>query len=66
MSLHSMRQQSAKLNSEITGHVITPDVPEYGTSRLIFNRAFDYRFRPDGGFGSIIGRNSFQRPWRMR
>jgi hypothetical protein len=32
-----------KLNSEITGHVITPDVPEYGTSRLIFNRAFDYR-----------------------
>jgi FAD/FMN-containing dehydrogenase len=32
-----------KLNSEIAGHVITPDAPEYGTSRLIFNRAFDYR-----------------------
>jgi FAD binding domain/Berberine and berberine like len=31
-----------KLNSEITGRVITRDVPEYGTSRLIFNRAFDY------------------------
>ena len=31
-----------KLNSEIAGHVITPDGPEYEAIRLIFNRAFDH------------------------
>ena len=30
-----------KLASEITGHVITTDTPEYEAARLIFNRAFD-------------------------
>ena len=28
--------------SEITGHVITPDAPEYVPARLVFNRAFDW------------------------
>ncbi|MGA7315563.1 MAG: FAD-binding oxidoreductase [Silvibacterium sp.] len=32
-----------KLNSEIAGHVITPDGSQYEAARLIFNRAFDYR-----------------------
>jgi hypothetical protein len=32
-----------KLASEISGHVITPEAPEYETARLIFNRAFDRR-----------------------
>jgi hypothetical protein len=30
-----------KLASEITGHVITPEAPNYETSRLVENRAFD-------------------------
>ncbi|HEX8835947.1 MAG TPA: FAD-binding oxidoreductase [Candidatus Acidoferrum sp.] len=32
-----------KLASEITGHVITPEAPDYEAARLIFNRAFDQR-----------------------
>jgi|SRR5579872_7251866 len=32
-----------KLASEITGHVITTDTPDYEAARLIFNRAFDLR-----------------------
>jgi FAD/FMN-containing dehydrogenase len=32
-----------KLASEITGHVITPEAPDYEAARLIFNRAFDRR-----------------------
>jgi hypothetical protein len=32
-----------KLASKITGHVITPDSPDYESARLIFNRAFDRR-----------------------
>ena len=32
-----------KLASEITGHVITPETPDYESARLIFNRAFDQR-----------------------
>lgn len=32
-----------KLASQITGHVITPDGPEYEAARLIFNKAFDQR-----------------------
>jgi FAD/FMN-containing dehydrogenase len=32
-----------KLRAAIAGHLITPDAPEYETSRLIFNRAFDKR-----------------------
>ncbi len=32
-----------KLGSEINGHVITPEAPEYESSRLVFNRAFDLR-----------------------
>lgn len=32
-----------KFASRITGHVITPDSPDYESSRLIFNRAFDQR-----------------------
>jgi hypothetical protein len=31
------------LASGITGHVITPDAPEYESARLVFNRAFDRR-----------------------
>jgi hypothetical protein len=31
------------LASKIAGHVITPDQPDYESSRLIFNRAFDRR-----------------------
>jgi len=30
-----------KLVSEISGHVITPETPDYESSRLVFNRAFD-------------------------
>jgi len=30
-----------KLASEITGHVITPEAPDYEASRLVKNRAFD-------------------------
>ena len=30
-----------KLASQITGHVITTDAPDYRGARLIFNRAFD-------------------------
>ena len=30
-----------RLSSEISGHVITPDMPDYESSRLVFNRAFD-------------------------
>jgi FAD binding domain-containing protein len=30
-----------KLVSQISGHVITPDTPDYESSRLVFNRAFD-------------------------
>src|SRR5215472_3179026 len=32
-----------KLASEIVGHVITPDGPDYDETRSIFNRAFDRR-----------------------
>jgi hypothetical protein len=32
-----------KLASQITGHVITPEGPDYESSRLIFNGAFDRR-----------------------
>ncbi len=32
-----------KLASQISGHVITPEAPDYDASRLIFNRAFDQR-----------------------
>ena len=32
-----------KLASKITGHVITPESPDYESARLIFNRAFDQR-----------------------
>jgi FAD binding domain-containing protein len=31
------------LASKITGHVITPEAPDYETARLVFNRAFDQR-----------------------
>src|SRR5260370_41430100 len=30
-----------RLTSQITGHVITPEAPDYESSRLVFNRAFD-------------------------
>jgi hypothetical protein len=30
-----------KFASEITGHVITPEMPDYESSRFVFNRAFD-------------------------
>jgi len=29
--------------SQISGHVITPNTPEYGSARLVFNRTFDRR-----------------------
>jgi hypothetical protein len=32
-----------KLASQITGSVITPESPDYGSARLVFNRAFDRR-----------------------
>jgi hypothetical protein len=32
-----------KLASQITGHVITTEAPDYESSRLVFNRAFDQR-----------------------
>ncbi len=32
-----------KLTSGISGHVITPEAPEYESARLVFNRAFDRR-----------------------
>src|SRR5260370_27184722 len=32
-----------KLTSQISGHVITPEAPDYESSRLIFNLAFDRR-----------------------
>ena len=32
-----------KLVSQISGHVITPETPDYESARLIFNRAFDRR-----------------------
>ena len=32
-----------KLTSQISGHVITPDTPDYESSRLVFNLAFDRR-----------------------
>src|ERR1700731_2792796 len=32
-----------KLASQISGHVITPEAPDYESARLIFNRAFDRR-----------------------
>lgn len=32
-----------KLASQIAGHVLTPDSPEYEAARLTFNRAFDKR-----------------------
>ena len=39
-----------KLASKITGHVITPDAPDYESARLIGNRAFDRypALAPDG------------------
>lgn len=30
-----------KFSSQISGHVITPDMSDYDSSRLVFNRAFD-------------------------
>lgn len=30
-----------KLASQISGHIITPETPEYDSTRLIFNRAYD-------------------------
>ena len=32
-----------RFSSDIAGHVITPGAPDYESSRLIFNRAFDLR-----------------------
>lgn len=32
-----------KFTSQVSGHVITPESPEYESSRLVFNRAFDRR-----------------------
>ena len=32
-----------KLVSQIRGHVITPETPDYESARLVFNRAFDRR-----------------------
>ena len=32
-----------KLVSQVSGHVITPETPDYDSSRLVFNRAFDRR-----------------------
>ena len=32
-----------RLASEISGHVITPEAPEYESARVVFNRAFDLR-----------------------
>jgi hypothetical protein len=32
-----------KLVSQISGHVITPETPDYESARLIFNRAYDRR-----------------------
>jgi FAD/FMN-containing dehydrogenase len=32
-----------KLASQISGHVITPESPDYESMRLVFNRAFDLR-----------------------
>jgi hypothetical protein len=32
-----------KFAAQIAGHTLTPDSPEYETSRLVFNRAFDRR-----------------------
>jgi hypothetical protein len=32
-----------KLVSQINGHVITPETPDYESARLVFNRAFDQR-----------------------
>ena len=32
-----------KLTSQISGRVITRESPEYGSARLVFNRAFDRR-----------------------
>ncbi len=32
-----------KLVSQISGHVITPETPDYQSARLVFNRAFDRR-----------------------
>jgi len=32
-----------KLVSQISGHVITPETPDYESARLVFNRAFDRR-----------------------
>src|SRR5579863_10101277 len=32
-----------KLLSQISGHVITPETPDYESARLVFNRAFDRR-----------------------
>jgi hypothetical protein len=43
---HAARLDAAairRLASEITGHVITTEAPDYESSHLIFNRAFDQR-----------------------
>jgi hypothetical protein len=32
-----------RLVSQISGHVITPETPDYESARLVFNRAFDRR-----------------------
>src|SRR3981081_160151 len=50
--LGQLREQNApplgaaaarKLASQIRGHVITPETPDYESARLVFNRAFDRR-----------------------
>ncbi len=48
-ALEAMEQNAApidtaairKLVSQISGHVITPETPDYESARLVFNRAFD-------------------------
>jgi hypothetical protein len=35
-----------KLVSQISGHVITPETPDYELARLVFNRAFNRRPAP--------------------
>jgi hypothetical protein len=52
LPIFDARQQNAppldavatrRLASEIKGHLITPEAPDYESARLVFNRAFDQR-----------------------
>jgi hypothetical protein len=43
-----------KLVSQISGHVITPETPDYESARLIFNRAFDRRPAPMAAFACLV------------